>query len=145
MTYWDTSALIKLYVPEEGSSQLRQTAADFGEPLWTSAVAKVEYLCALFRIESEGRLEPGGLKVYQDRFTADEDAKIVRFAPLGKSVLKEVTDLLIKTQLQTPALALRSLDTIHVATALNLRAQTIISTDARMRRVAEKVGLRVLP
>ena len=40
---------------------------------------------------------------------------------------------------------LRSLDLIHVASALECKAKTLVATDVRLREVAKLAGLQVLP
>ena len=45
----------------------------------------------------------------------------------------------------TPLVAARSLDLMHIAAALLVKARVFLSTDVRQRKVAISEGLKVLP
>jgi predicted nucleic acid-binding protein len=51
VAYWDTSALVKLYVTEADSSYFFQLISKTDEPIISSAVATAEALCVFYRKE----------------------------------------------------------------------------------------------
>ncbi len=78
---WDTSAIVKLYVPERGSQYVRQIATNGG--IVIAAITLVEFASALRR-----RTTPGDLT------TDQRDAAYRRFlADAREFSLVEVTDV----------------------------------------------------
>jgi uncharacterized protein with PIN domain len=66
VAYWDTSALVKLYVTEPDSSYFIQLIAKTDEPIISSAVAITEALCVFYRKEHALALKSGGARrIYQ--------------------------------------------------------------------------------
>ncbi|MBZ5576682.1 MAG: type II toxin-antitoxin system VapC family toxin [Acidobacteriia bacterium] len=145
MNYWDTSALLKLYVPEEDSGAFLDLIAASDEPIATSAIATAEVLCAVNRKERAGDLKRGGAAAAFRRFVADCDQGRIVPIPYGTQVL-EVAQAVMRVALhRSRPLFLRSLDLIHVASALTIHAGSVVATDARLREVAALVKLRLLP
>jgi len=128
--YLDTSAILKRAFLEGGSSALRaaldQTQSD-GAALITSALTRVEAGRALRRREAE---LAGG---------ADRALRVtlqgVGQAPVTGVVLE------LARSLEPPAL--RSLDAIHLATAIALGARQVWTYDERLADAAALAGLAV--
>lgn len=59
MSYWDTSAVLKLYVTEPDSRYFIDLVASSDTPLRTAQITYVEVLCALHRKEVAGDLLAG--------------------------------------------------------------------------------------
>jgi predicted nucleic acid-binding protein len=133
--YFDTSALVKRYIDEEGRRNVLRLLRR--HQCVTSALLPVEFRSALRRRATDGSLDsrrvPGILK----RFAADRE--------FWASV--EVTDdVLQAAEKLVAAHPLRTLDAIHVASAdlfaHRLQAElTFVSADARQTAVAATVGL----
>jgi uncharacterized protein with PIN domain len=49
VNYWDTSALFKIYVPEDDSGYFVDLVVSSDQPIVSSAIAAAEMLCALYR------------------------------------------------------------------------------------------------
>lgn len=47
--FFDTSALVKYYLPEIGSDRVEQLVEDDSNTIWLSELLKVEFYSALFR------------------------------------------------------------------------------------------------
>jgi len=122
--YLDASALVKLVVPETESAALRVELADL-EPLVSSRLGAAEFrrACAAFD-QGAG---------------ADVDAVLKRLA------LVDVSSAILETAARLEPRSLRTLDAIHLATALSLGPESVelITYDARMARAARQHGLRV--
>jgi uncharacterized protein with PIN domain len=69
MSYWDTSALAKLYVNEPDSSVFELHAAS-ATRLTVSETGRLELRTVLRRREGEGSLCPGSTQVMYDSFCA---------------------------------------------------------------------------
>ena len=145
MNYWDTSALLKLYVSEPDSTYFVNLVSSSSGPLITSEIARIEIYCALSRKQLAGELGKGAADLLSSRFHGDTDSGRIITVPLGADVFAEAIRLTRSTRLLSPPLLIRSLDALHVATALVVGAQTAVATDSRLRAVAASAGLVLLP
>lgn len=145
MAYWDTSAIIKLYAAEEDSPFFLQLVANMDEPILSSTIMPTELLCALYRKEYGGALKRGGAKGIFRKFSADVGAGRILTIPYGPDVEAEAENLVRLAFAQPRPVMIRSLDVIHISTALSSKTNLIIATDARLREVAALVRLDVLP
>jgi len=143
--YWDTSALLKLYVAEPDSPYFLELLAGGDDPLLSSSIATTEVLCALHRKEHAGDLKPGAAETVFRRFMSDVDAGRIVTIPYGGDVLSQVNTVARLAFRRPRPLPIRSLDAIHIGSALAAEARTLIATDTRLREVASLVRLKVLP
>lgn len=136
--YLDTSALVKVYVEEAGSANVREKA-DQADGLATSRVAYAEARAALARkLREHGLTRVSYRSVvedltqdWEDYFVVDVSDGVVKFA----GVLAEKH-------------ALRGMDAIHLASALTLGKQAGESVlfscfDGHLTVAARKEGLRI--
>jgi uncharacterized protein len=123
-TYLDASALVKLAVREPESAALRRYLRR-RQPLIASALARTEVARALLP------LGPEAVRRGQD--------------VLARVGLVRVNDRVLDAAGELPPVELRSLDAIHLATALQLGADLarIVTYDDRMAAAANQVGLPV--
>lgn len=113
IVYLDTSALIKLYIKEQGSELVRQMLHS-AELVATSKIAFVETRAALARLMRENLLEDQECLVVKKVFQQD----------WAKFLVVELTDTLIKMGGELAEKhALRGFDAIHLASALLLKTQ----------------------
>lgn len=145
MDYWDTSAILKLYVAEHDSAFFLRLISGSEDIILSSAIVTTEVLCALFRKERAGDLKPGGTKAVYRRFTTDLRAGRVVTIPYGADVVAQVEQLMLAAFRQPEPVMALSLDAIHVASALAGKAERIVATDARLRQLAALAGLPLLP
>ena len=137
--YLDTSALVKLYVDEEGSSIVR-SVVDQAELIATSAIAYVEARAAFVRRRHEGGLSAGEYR----RIIRDLDADWVRYLVVG------VTDSLIRESARlAEAHRLRAYDAVHLASAAAVHgrlAEPVVfaSWDLNLEKVAKGEGFEPL-
>jgi uncharacterized protein len=126
MFYLDSAAIVKLVHPEPESETLRAWLAERAETGWvSSALAEVESFRAL------ARHSPGAIS---------------RLPPVLDLIELVEIDPAIRIAAQTVApTAVRSLDAIHMATALRLGEQltSFVTYDKRLADAAESAGLRV--
>lgn len=122
-TYLDSSAIVKLAIEERESGPLRRHLRRRG-PLTSSALARTEVLRAL---SDEG--DPG--------FARGREV-------LGRLNLVRVNDRVLNAAGALLPSELRSLDAIHLATALQLGddVRQIVTYDERMTEAARSLGLR---
>jgi len=131
--YLDTSALVKLLVPEPGSDALNARLLDRRDVV-ISDLAVTETASALGR-----RVREGGLGAAEARRLHREAVHLqarVRAAELTPPTHRRAEHLLLT--LQVP---IRALDALHVATAQEVGAATLVSSDERLRAAAAAAGL----
>jgi len=138
--YLDTSALIKLYIKEAGSSLVQARVADQDEPLPVWELQEAELINAL------------RLKVFwKDITRAQADKQISLFEERKRRGLYFFPDIrradLLASFRQlselTHQLGCRTMDILHVACAIQLATQLFVSFDARQRALAIQAGLTV--
>ena len=145
MSYWDTSALLKLYIAEADSPYFLQLIAGGDEPIVSSAIVTAEILCVLYRKEQARALKGGGAGRIYGKFSQDVRTGRILTVPYGPDVEAQAEKLARLVFNRPRPILIRSLDMIHVSTALSSRARDLVATDRRLREVAVLAGLHVLP
>ncbi len=137
--YLDTSALVKLYVEEEGSQLVRDAVAR-AQLVATSTVGYLEARSAFVRRRHEGALPAAGYRRSMRELEAD----------WARYLLVEVTEAVLGRAAQLAERhRLRAYDALHLASALVLEsrlAERVIFAcwDRRLERAARAEGLEVL-
>jgi uncharacterized protein len=123
VTYLDSSAIVKLAVEEPESTALRRYLRR-RRPLLSSALARTEVLRALL-FEGEAGIDRGR-------------------AVLARVDMVRVSDRLLDLAGTLRPASLRSLDAIHLATALRLGTELgwVVTYDERMIDAAEELGIK---
>jgi predicted nucleic acid-binding protein len=145
VTYWDTSALVKLYIAETDSPYFLRLIAEGDEPIVCSAIATTEVLCVLYRKERARALRAGGARRIYAKFDQDVRSGRILTVPYGQDVEAQAEKLVKLVFARPRPILIRSLDVIHVSTALSSRSRDLVATDTRLREVAILAGLSVLP
>lgn len=136
MIYFDTSALVKRYVSEEGSDAVDQWFA--GTPLIaTSKLTYPEMLSALNRRHKEGAYSRKWLDKMIDNFESDWELCYVIDMP--DNILAAAKRLILKY-------SLRGADSVHLASALLLRERVggnvaLAASDSALLEAASSEGL----
>jgi uncharacterized protein len=125
LIYVDTSALLKLVKDDEAEGPaLRAYLEAAAEPrLVSSALLVVEARRGMLRVRPDG--------------LPKVDLLLADVAKIG------ISDAVVESASRLPGPMLRSLDAIHLATALLIRddVETVLTYDARLRDSAEAHGL----
>ena len=138
----DSSAVVKLYVEEKGSSLVASS-----EPLTVSALARVEVAAAVMRKVRVGALAGDLADVLVDELEADLTG--LDGAPRCATVRVDVRLLERATEL-VRSHPLKGYDAVQLATALAVRdvdpePVTFLCFDAQLGRAARAEGLAVAP
>jgi predicted nucleic acid-binding protein len=125
--YLDSSALVKLVIRESESDALRTFLQARSGPMTTSALARTEVVRA---VGSFGEHAVAGARLLMGG---------MHDVAVSRSVLDAAGDLALR-------LDVRSLDAIHLATAVELERHldVLITYDRRMAAAAEVLGLAVV-
>jgi uncharacterized protein len=136
--YLDSSALVKLLVPEAESEALNQALVG-AEDVIVSDLALTEMASALGRRTREGRLTATvARRLYRE---AEKLATSCRRVELTPPIHRHAERLLLLS-INIP---LRALDALHIATALDAQAATLVTYDPPQRVAAASQGLFVAP
>ena len=138
VSYFDTSVVVKRHLHESGSALARTLLRRHRAV--SSAVMPVEAMSALTRKRTSGEVTARAFETIASRMRAERAHWSL--VEVSAEVLTSAEDLVRRTPLRT-------LDAIHVASALVVRAAagtpiTFGTADARQRDAAEAAGLDVL-
>lgn len=143
MQYWDTSTLLKLFVPEADSprfaAHLSQSA------ICISQVGQAEMLRAIARKEAEGTIPAMSAETAFGKFLADVFASRIVVLPFDARVEARFRTLVLQFHRHQPPIVVRTLDAIHLATAHLLPADEVVTMDGHMRAGAAALGLKIFP
>lgn len=135
--YFDTSALVKRYVRQAGSAEVRRLLRSHA--IVSSAVLHVEALAAVRRRLREGKLSARSAGRISRRIHSDAD--FWWLAPVSEEVLERARALVLES-------TARTLDAIHIGSCSLLVAEGLampfITADRRQAGVARESGLDVI-
>lgn len=135
-TYWDTSCLLKLYCRESDSARYVREVAAARVPPRTSVLVRVELYYALLQKAARGETGGRGADELFSDFQTDTDRGRIQLLPIGDDVLTAACDIAKACYAASPPILLRSLDGMHLATAMLAGCSRILSTDNRMNAAA---------
>jgi predicted nucleic acid-binding protein len=133
--YFDTSAYLCVLLAEEGAQRLSDESE--AAVLLSSVLLILEAKRNLVRLAREGTLKPDQYKVCLDRMEEDR----------SRFVLRDLTLDLCDSNLLPAVATPRSLDLVHLRTALWFHAaepiDRFVSMDGSQQQVAKELGLPV--
>lgn len=136
LQYFDSSALMKVYLEEEGSDLARQLLLSSEQPT-ASVLAGIEVLANLHRCKAGGRIRPQDFP----QVLKDFHNNWLRMLRIPMDAAAERAFRGCQTW------RLKGADTLHLATCLTLKAQeaevVLICADKELAHAAEREGLRV--
>ena len=136
--YFDASVLVKRYVTEPGSTRMRMLLRRY--QVLSSAVAPVELASVIHRRRVAGDVDEDEVAEVLERMAIDRQSwELV--APT--SLVLGRAETLVRDG------TLRTLDAVHVASALTFQTDTghrlpFVTADARQREAATRVNLEVV-
>ena len=141
--YADTGFIVSLYKEESTSADANSAIRNVEAPVLLSELSVLEFRNATNLAVFRKEITADARTIILQRFESDLEAGIFRAMPVPSSKLYSTSARLSDAHSST--LGTRSLDLMHVAAALILGAETILSFDSRQRSAAEAEGLEVLP
>ena len=144
MIYWDTSAILPLYVEEASSAYWESILTAMEGVPRGSQLAATEFGYALHHKLLQGALGPEAVVALAAKFATDCESGNWALCPLGSDVIAASLEILDHFQDLTNPLFLRSLDGLHLGAARVQGCDTVATGDLRMQRAAEGLGIRVL-
>ncbi len=139
----DSSLIVALYLNEPDSLRADATCAAVSPPVLLSEWHRAEIANAFRRAVLHGRItDAQAAQLWQD-FNADIAAG--RFLIVALNYTTVLACVLSLSETHTATLGTRTLDLIHIATALEIQATDFLSFDQRQRQAASAEGLNVMP
>lgn len=139
MNYWDTSALLKLFVNEPGSPEARAVLTRDPE-VATALLTYVEAFSAFTRRGEDGSLTHADLARVRRRFGTEWIAYLR--VPLTDELIR-------RSRAVVERHGIRTLDAVHLASLLELGERLgeripLVAADGRLLRAAAAEGVRVI-
>ena len=129
----DSSAFAKRFSEEEGSAKIEDICFHAAE-LGLSVLCVPEIISALNRHRREGNLTAAEYRQAKQRLIEDvSDADIIQLTPSVVATSIEVLE----------SGALRGMDALHIACAIEWGAELFVSSDKAQLAAAKKAGLSV--
>jgi len=137
-TYFDTSAIVPLYLPEVCSGRAHREVERVRQIPFTQLHA-LELTSALQLNCGRGLISTTELRAVQLQIEDDIEAHRLQTTPVDlNEVFTAATEL---ARLHAAPLLCRSLDVLHVAAALHLHGRELVSAYDRQLALAKAVGL----
>jgi len=135
--------VLKLYTPEKDSELYLNVADGSSEPFFSSEVLKAELFYAFSQKEIRGDIKQGWAELLHKKFCADVEKGRFVLLTVGRDVLVQSVEVARRCYVQRPPVMLRTLDGIHLGTALVAKCTEIVTTDRRMQQAAEILDIPV--
>jgi len=145
MPFWDTSALVKLYVRERDSNRFVKRARKSETRAAISQLSIHEMRCVLHRKEFARAIPPDAAELAYRKFHNDFENAVLKLIPYGRDVTLEFDRVVRICYRARPVVPIRALDGLLLASALTARMTDLVSTDLRMRDAGVLLGLRIFP
>ncbi len=138
--YCDTSALLKLYLPEPDSDEFNEIVKD-RDDVFVSDLAVTEIISAMARRMRQGSLAREAARRMQRAIIGSLDDGVYHRVELTREVHRRAEHFLVSLS-GTP---LRAADALHLALATSARAASLASFDARLAAAGRAAGLAIYP
>jgi predicted nucleic acid-binding protein len=141
-TYVDPSALRCLYLHDERSSRFCRWRQRLRGALPFTRFGRAELVNSLWLAVNRKFIDaPTALAAVEDLDADVAEGRLALVDALWRRTLDTATDL---SQAHSAKLGTRSLDVLHIATALMLESTHFVSYDARQLALAAAVGFKAL-
>ena len=134
--YLDTSALIKLYVPEAFSTEVENFVAQ-ADALVISRLSVLEWHCAMSRRLRTGMITEDYLNTARTEFTRHLADDYFRIVPFDDSVMIDALQVLDSVK----PVPLRTLDALHLTAVRHANVTRLATADHVMADAASKLNL----
>jgi predicted nucleic acid-binding protein len=138
--YADTSVFVSLYLPDAHSKEAQQHMAEHPR-VWLTPLHRAEWTHAIGQHVFQHKITSREAQSVYREFERDREAGVWMEIGLPERALEAC---IVLARNRVARLGVRSLDTLHVAIALELRADHFWTFDRRQAKLAEAEGLKPL-
>jgi predicted nucleic acid-binding protein len=136
--YADTSFVVSLYVTDQHSAEARRRIAG-SPPIWFTPFHRAESAHAFAQHVFHGKASLAEMQRLSRQLDKDRASGLWLEVSLPESVFDVCADL---ARRHGPRLGVRTLDSLHVAAALQLKAEQFWTFDERQAKLARVAGLK---
>jgi len=136
--YADSSFVVSLYLTDIHSVEARRRVEE-GAPIILTPFHRAEWAHALSQHQFRGHVPPEVAREIDSQFISDQQARVFEDTPLPERAFEVCAEL---ARRHGPRLAMRTLDSLHVACALELKAERFWTFDERQAKLAKAEGLK---
>ena len=137
MIYCDANYLVRLYLEEPGSAEVRDLCVS--HRICSAIHAQAEVPSAIHRAFREGRLTPAVFAAVLDQFVTDQASEAIEWLPLSPALFAGMAARFAKLP---PATFLRAADALHLACAAEHGCREVYSNDRHFLAAAPLFGLK---
>jgi predicted nucleic acid-binding protein len=137
--YLDTSFLVSLYLNDQHSREARTRIAS-APPLWFTPLHSAEWEHVIGRHLFRGEISLSEAQRVRAKLEEHRSAGRWLSVPIPEEALEVCTKL---AREYGPKLWMRTLDTLHVACALELKADKFWTFDERQAKLAKAQGMKI--
>ena len=137
-SYADTSFLVSLYVLDANSALAATHMKQAKLPILLTSFGELELTNALSLRLFRRELRPSKVKAARALIRKDLSDGVLLLKPLPEGVFDRAMQM---ARGRTPQLGTRTLDLLHVASALKLQADTFYTFDRNQEKLARAEGL----
>ncbi len=137
--YADTSFLVSLYTPDANSANAGAHMKNLTTALLFTPFGELELLNALELRVFRGELSAAEIEAARAALREDVEKGIYTRRPFPETAFTRAKEIAHK---RTARLGTRTLDILHVGSALVLQADTFYSFDRNQKRLARAEGLK---
>jgi predicted nucleic acid-binding protein len=137
--YADTSFLVSVYMTDQHSLEARQRV-QAGSRLWFTPLHHAEWSHAIAQHVFRGLINPAEVGSLYSLLDQDQNEGLWVSSPLPERAFDLCADL---ARRHGPKLGVRTLDSLHVACALELKAERFWTFDERQAKLAKTEGLKI--
>lgn len=140
--YVDPSALLRLYLTQEGSREMVAWRMRNPQPLPVTHFGRTELVNAIALAEFRKTITTRDANASWDLLEADfAEGHLCPLDLLWRAAINRASDL---SRRFSPQIGTRSLDVLHVACALEVGLRRFLSFDEKQLALARAVGLKVV-
>jgi predicted nucleic acid-binding protein len=136
--YADSSLFVSLYTIDSHSNAARALMRS-GSAVWFTPLHYAEWSHAIAQQVFHGKITTASADAFHSHLATDRAAGLWVEAGLPEQVYEVCADLARK---YGPRLGVRTLDSLHVACALELKAERFLTFDERQAKLAKAAGLK---
>ena len=139
MIYFDTSLLVKIYVPEEGSERIISFIENNNSVLFFNQIQEFELTNALSL--KLFRKEISKIQYEHIKSKLAKDLSLNRIRRVMLDWIEVMTSATLLSQKHTSSIGCRILDILHVSAATQGKFKYFMTNDPRQMTLAEKAGM----
>ncbi len=137
--YADTSFFVSLYLPDRHSNEARKQMEEHPR-IWLTPLHRAEWAHAVSQHLFQRKISPREAQQVRESFELDRKLGVWMEAGLPEMAFETCTEL---ARRHVARLGVRTLDSLHVASAAELKAESFWTFNVRQEQLAKAVGLKI--